>query len=150
MEHIIHWMELGVVTLTLVVLEGFVAAGGWHWFDQARTTGEHAFAFTEDEGGRMAWIYEIKSWVSIIAAELPALGAALRGIKFTGEFRSTALRSTAMVSEIDDLEECHDAMPRGTKFKDARHLLLSATSVLAEDINAFRAIFGQRDLTLPA
>jgi hypothetical protein len=150
MEHIIRWMELGVVTLTLVVLAGFVAAVGWHWFDQARTKGEHAFAFTEDEGGPMAWIYAIKSWVSIIAAGLPALGAALGGIKFTGEFRSTALRSTAMASEIDDLEECHDAMLRGTKFKDARHLLLSATSVLAEDIKAFRAIFGQRDLTPPA
>jgi hypothetical protein len=106
--------------------------------------------FKQGEDGPMAWVYQLKPWVSIIAAGLPAVGAALGGIKFTGEFRSTALRSTAMVSAIDDLEERYDAMLRGTKFKDARRLLLSTASVLAEDINAFRAIFGQRNLTLPA
>ncbi|HEY8139382.1 MAG TPA: hypothetical protein VIF61_16180 [Methylocystis sp.] len=71
----------------------------------------------------MAWVYQLKPWVSIIATGLPAVGAALGGIKFTGEFRSTALRSTAMLGAIDDLEERYDAMLRGTKFKDARRLL---------------------------
>ena len=149
-EHIIHRMELGIVTLTVLVLASFVVVVGWYWFDQARTTGDYAFVFKEGEDGPMAWVYQLKPWVSIIAAGLPAVGAALGGIKFTGEFRSTALRSTAMVSAIDDLEERYDAMLRGTKFKDARRLLLSTASVLAEDINAFRAIFGQRNLTLPA
>ncbi|MGA9824628.1 MAG: hypothetical protein WBQ53_07275 [Methylocystis sp.] len=149
-EHIIHRMELGIVTLTVLVLASFVVTVGWYWFDQARTTGDYAFVFDEGEDGPMAWVYQLKPWVSIIAAGLPAVGAALGGIKFTGEFRSTALRSTAMVNAIDDLEEHYDAMLRGTKFKDARRLLLSTASVLAEDINAFRAIFGQRNLTLPA
>ena len=149
-EHIIHRMELGIVSLTVLVLAGFIVVVGWYWFDQARTTGDYAFAFKEGEDGPMAWVYQLKPWVSIIAAGLPAVGAALGGIKFTGEFRSTALRSTAMVSAIDDLEERYDAMLRGTKFKDARRLLLTTASVLSEDINAFRAIFGQRNLTLPA
>jgi len=149
-EHIIHWMELGIVTLTVLVLASFVVVVGWCWFDQARTTGNYALAFRDGENGPMAWIYQLKPWVSIIAAGLPAVGAALGGIKFTGEFRRAALRSTAMVNAIDDLEERYEAMLRGTKFKDARRLLLSTASVLAEDINAFRAIFGQRNLTLPA
>jgi hypothetical protein len=149
-EHIVHWLEIAIVTLTVLVLASFVAVVGWYWFDQARTTGEYAFVFKDGEDGPMAWLYQLKPFVSIIAAGLPAIGAALGGIKFTGEFRSTALRSTAMVRAIDDLEERYDAMLRGTKFNDARHLLLRTASVLAEDINAFRAIFGQRNLTLPA
>jgi hypothetical protein len=149
-EHVIHWMELSIVALTVLVLASFVVVVCWYWFDQARTTGDYAFVFKDGECGPMAWIYQLKPYVSIIAAGLPAIGAALGGIKFTGEFRSTALRSAAMVSAIDDLEERYDAMLRGTKFKDARRLLLTTASVLSEDINAFRAIFGQRNLTLPA
>ena len=149
-EHFIHWMELGIVALTVLVLASFVVVVGSYWFDQARTTGDFAFVFKEGECGPMAWVYRLKPCVSIFAAGLPAVGAALGGIKFTGEFRSTALRSAAMVNAIDNLEERYDAMLRGTKFKDARRLLLNTASVLAEDINAFRAIFGQRNLTLPA
>jgi hypothetical protein len=149
-EHVIHWSEIAIVTLTVLVLASFVGVVGSYWFDQARTTGEYAFVFKDGESGPMAWIYQLKPYVSIIAAGLPAIGAALGGIKFTGEFRSTALRSTSMVRAIDDLEERYDAMLRGTKFNDARHLLLRTASVLTEDINAFRAIFGQRNLTLPA
>jgi len=147
-EHIIHWMELAIVTLTVLVLGGFVAVVGLFWVHQGVTTKNYAFSFNECDPD-FGWVNNIKPWVSIMAAAFPALGAALGGIKFTGEFRTTALRSIAMVSAIDDLEARYIEMRRGTNFKDARHLLLRTAGVLAEDINAFRAIFGQRDLTLP-
>jgi len=59
-------------------------------------------------------VYQLKPWVSIIAAGLPAVGAALGGIKFTGEFRSTALRFHRHGhARSTDLEERYDASSAG-------------------------------------
>jgi hypothetical protein len=53
-----------------------------------------------------------KPWLLLFAAGLPALGAALTGIKVQGEFDEAKQRSEQMIAELNALESFHIQLER--------------------------------------
>jgi hypothetical protein len=50
-------------------------------------------------------VHVIKPWFTVIAAFIPAMIAAIHGIRFQIEFRSAAIRSEATMRELTDVDE---------------------------------------------
>ena len=97
--------------------------------------------------------YFIKPIVSIAAAGLPALGAALSGIRAQGDFEGFAQRSATTHHELTEVEQQIGALlaaPDQIDLKAATDVLLAATRVMAKDVSAWQQLYVSKRLTLPA
>jgi hypothetical protein len=110
--------------------------------------------FTATHGVAM-WIEHAlrgaKPWMIFAAAGLPALGAALAGIRVQGDFDGSKERSAHMVEALISLEAGYQtAVKEGVKLGDTADLLISAARVMSEDLAAWQELYGRKRLTLPA
>lgn len=97
-----------------------------------------------------AWLLSLKVVVGGLAAVLPAFGAAIAGIRYTGEFEGSASRSDAMVAQLEDLVAAFEHAEAGKPdFELVRDLLTSTAEVMTQDQDAFWQLYGRRRLTLP-
>eukprot|EP01037_Dinobryon_pediforme_P014606 gene14606-14730_t len=97
--------------------------------------------------------YGIKPVVSIAAAALPALGAALSGINQQGDFEGFAERSHATESALANVDIQIGALLDDQNQPDLQHateILMKATDIIAADVTAWRQQYSRKRLMLPA
>ena len=91
-----------------------------------------------------------KPLVGILAAALPAIGSALVGIRFTADFDGKAKRSAAMLDQLQEQRRMLEEAKARQDFVATQDALLGTASLLAEDVQSFMALYGRKQLTLPA
>jgi hypothetical protein len=92
-----------------------------------------------------------KSAMIFISAGLPALGAALAGIRVHGDFEGSKQRSVYMKDVLKSVE--HDfktMMDRDISLNETAEMLIRTTRVMSEDIAAWQELYGRKRLILPA
>ena len=92
-----------------------------------------------------------KPWVTFLAAGLPALGAALAGIRVQGDFEGSRERSQAMLAALDRLaQDYRTAEGRRIDLEDTAKMLIATAEMMSEDLDAWQELYGRKRLTLPA
>jgi hypothetical protein len=86
----------------------------------------------------------------ILMAGLPAIGAALSGIRAQGDFQMSADRSAAMVQDLEALKRQLLAARTQLTISSLSAVLLSLTQTMALELNTWRLIYRRRPLSLPA
>jgi hypothetical protein len=98
-----------------------------------------------------ASILFLKPWITFWTAGLPALGAALAGIRVQGEFRVSAETSAHTANALWGLKEDFvKAMSREIDLHETVEMLISAARTMSEDIAAWQELYGRKRLVLPA
>lgn len=93
----------------------------------------------------------IKPWMVICTAGLPALGAALTGIRVHADFQSSEQRSEVMVDSLTILKDDYEAlMQREGDLGHTAERLIAASRVMSEDLAAWGELYGRKRLALPA
>ena len=92
-----------------------------------------------------------KPWLLLFAAGLPALGAALAGIRVQGEFEDYKERSEHMVAALNELEATYEAqLKQQPQLDRSAEILIETARVLSEDLAAWQELYGRKRLNLPA
>ena len=92
-----------------------------------------------------------KPAVTLLAAGLPALGAALAGIRVQGYFEGSRERSDHMVEILGKLEDdFRKAETHRVALDDTAQMLISTAQAMSEDVAAWQELSGRKRLTLPA
>ncbi len=93
----------------------------------------------------------LKPWLIFWTAGLPALGAALAGIRVQGAFEDSVRGSNSMVSSLISIKaDSSKAMTREISLDETSELLISTARTMSEDIAAWQELFGRKRLVLPA
>ena len=155
-HHVLHHKGNDCFQATIYVLALYLAFWGVDLFLQLTSAhaGEAAAGGMHPEGMFHEFLeYYLKPVVSIAAAGLPALGAALSGIRAQGDFDGFAQRSAATYRELGEVEQQIGALlaaPDQIDLKAATGVLLTATHVMAKDVSAWQQLYVSKLLTLPA
>ena len=97
------------------------------------------------------WVQWLKSHMIFVSAGLPALGAALAGIRVHGDFEGSKARSDAMLNTLKFLElDYKAAMNQTIDLNETARLVLRAAREMSEDVHAFQELHGRKRLVLPA
>jgi hypothetical protein len=127
---------------------GAILGGG----NYARTVIEQAAQYRDPSAAERLelCLFDLKNWVTFAAALLPALGAALAGIRDTGDFVRFSKRLAKTAASLHDLQ--HDAAraKRKLMLEVTGDVLLSTAQVLTEDLTARQSVYGHKRLQLPA
>jgi hypothetical protein len=92
-----------------------------------------------------------KPWLLLFAAGLPALGAALAGIRVQGEFEDYKERSERMVAELNELEATYESqLKQQPQLERTAEMLIETARLLSEDLAAWQELYGRKRLNLPA
>jgi hypothetical protein len=92
-----------------------------------------------------------KPWLLLFAAGLPALGAALTGIKVQGEFEEAKERSDRMIAELNALESTYlSQIEQPPQLERTAEILIETARILSEDLAAWQELYGSKRLSLPA
>jgi hypothetical protein len=97
-----------------------------------------------------AYLPSLEDIVIAIAAFLPALGAALAGIRETGDFGKVAERSAKTATALKELHQEVARAKRELALDETGDVLLSTAQVLTEDLAAWQSVYGHKRLELPA
>lgn len=92
---------------------------------------------------------EIMHSMTFIAALLPALGAALAGIRDTGDFHGFAHRSVRTVTALKNVELDLITAKHVVSLDDTNSVLVATAEVLTEDLAAWQSLYSGKRLTLP-
>lgn len=84
----------------------------------------------------------------VLTAGLPALGAALQGIREQGEFERAAMRSHSTAAQLQKL--AGDLTVRPLSLTRAKALVEEAGRVMLDDVGEWRSTFETRRMALPA
>jgi len=104
--------------------------------------------FTKDLGG---FLECVKPALIFFSAGLPALGAALAGIRVHGDFEGSKERSLHMLDLLnDDKEDYENAKDRYVGLNETGDMLISTARLMSEDLAAWQDLYGRKRLTLPA
>jgi hypothetical protein len=126
LSHRLHRIATGLFGLTILALVGFLAV----WLADPALAGSGA------------------KLLVVLTAGLPALGAALQGIREQGEFERVAMRSHATAAQLEKL--AGDLSVRPLSLTRAKALVEEAGRVMLADVGAWRSTFETRRMTLPA
>jgi hypothetical protein len=96
-----------------------------------------------------SWLFVLKNWVTFAAAFLPAMGAAVAGIRETGDFERFSERSAKTATSLEDLQREVAHALRKLTLDVTDDLLLSTAQVLTEDLAAWHSVYGHKRLELP-
>lgn len=103
--------------------------------------------FGDDE--HHSWAYSYKPLATVLGGALPAIGAALFGIRATGDFRAAERQSQRMIRRLTHLrahlEHARNHPDRALTIQ----LLAELTQTLAADLSVWSLIYTQRELHLP-
>ena len=92
----------------------------------------------------------LKTPVVALAAWLPAFGAALAGIRAMGDFDGFASRAAATRRALERLRDERYSGAEPPTLEATARLFLDTTEVLSQDLGIWRALYGQKPLSLPA
>jgi hypothetical protein len=88
--------------------------------------------------------------VLFVVALLPAVGAAVAGIRETGDFEGFAERSAKSHSALVDLKLDFDIARRRLTLESTSTVLLSTAEVLTADLTAWQSVYGRKRLNFPS
>jgi hypothetical protein len=138
----LHVTGIGCFYATLVVLVMFLV--GWLSLEVAEN-------LSNAEAVELRQLLELaKHWTIVVAAGLPALGAAISGIRIHGEFEGAAVRSKQTLSDLNMLSQRFSAVSKAPDLADTREALIELARDLVEDLKAWQALYGRKRLMLPA
>jgi sensor histidine kinase regulating citrate/malate metabolism len=132
----LHWLGDACFIFTVALLVGFLVA----WF----------LAEPLDHQELSAWLEAHANLLTFLAAFLPALGAALAGIRETGDFDKVAERSRKTAAVLSNLSHAIADAQQSLTLDKTGDMLLAAAQVLTEDLAAWQAVYGHKRLELPA
>jgi len=89
-------------------------------------------------------------WIGFFASLLPALGAAVSGIRFTGDFDGFAERSAETSEGLKALRESFQNARTRLSFDTTAAVLFETARLMGNDLLGWRALYGRKALTLPA
>jgi hypothetical protein len=136
-DHFLHRLGIGCFVLTSVILAIFLAL-----FEL-----DHLSASASIETLLLA----AKPFVTFLSAGLPALGAAVAGIRVHGDFEASVRRSARTLDQLAELSDDYaNAAKEDTDLDDTAELLIATARVLSEDIAAWQDLYGRKRLTVPA
>jgi hypothetical protein len=93
-----------------------------------------------------AWVEKHSDWFVIMSAGLPAIGTAIFGIRFQGDFGGSAVRSQSTANELEQIvAELRE--PRLGLSRTADLVEQAARAMLA-DLDEWRLVNQQRDLSI--
>ncbi len=94
-----------------------------------------------------AMTHPILTAATIASAALPAIGAAIYGIRMQGDFAGIAERSNALAHNLDTLRQvvADDAL----RFDTLKRRVVRATELLTQDLASWLQTYHARPLTLP-
>jgi hypothetical protein len=88
----------------------------------------------------------------LVSAGIPAIGAALYGIRMQGDFSGIAGRADALVANLTLLRDAARAQAEETDavaFDELRHIIRRAADLMSSELAGWRLAHGARPLTLP-
>jgi len=136
-DHFLHRLGIGCFVLTSVILAIFLALFGL----------DHLSASASIE----TLLLGAKPFVTFLSAGLPALGAAVAGIRVHGDFEASVRRSARTLDQLAELSDDYaNAAKEDTDLDDTAELLIATARVLSEDIAAWQDLYGRKRLTVPA
>jgi|GEM_PF-2353800 len=91
------------------------------------------------------WIHEIKPWFTVIAAFVPALIAAIHGIRFQIEFRGTGRRAGATGEELQEVRDSvvatlARAQPAPGRRRSVR-LVRAGNAAMSKDLGGWSSVY---------
>jgi hypothetical protein len=90
-------------------------------------------------------VNEFGNWFTLVSAGFPALGTAVFGIRFQGDFGGDALRSMATASTLQQIDE---ELRKQTSLSRAADLTEQAARFMLSDLDEWRLVNQQRDLSV--
>ena len=87
-----------------------------------------------------------QDWMTLVSAGLPAVGTAVFGIRFQGDFGGSALRSDATAATLDDLSR--ELTQPGIGLMRAADLGEQAARAMFADLSEWRLVNQQHDLSI--
>ncbi len=144
-DHLLHRLGVICFSVTFAVLAVFLA-GYLLQLALAQWPATAAVA-----GFLSATLSQLKGVMIFFSAGLPALGAALAGIRVHGDFEGSKERSEHMVGALGSLEADYvAARDREPVREDTAEMLIATARILSEDVAAWQQLYGRKRLTLPA
>ena len=92
------------------------------------------------------WVASTENWFTLLSAGLPAVGTAIFGIRFQGDFGGSAVRSRSTANTLRAIE-AQLATDKGNLSRSADLIEQSARAMLA-DLDEWRLINQQHDLSV--
>jgi hypothetical protein len=92
---------------------------------------------------------ELTNYVTFLAALLPAAGAAVLGIRETGDFDGFAKRAARTAEKLDEVKQDVAAAREKPLMDTTTSVLLATAQILSEDVGAWQSIYGRKRLNLP-
>ncbi|MCC7348200.1 MAG: hypothetical protein IT538_12455, partial [Variibacter sp.] len=90
----------------------------------------------------------LKPTLTFLSAVLPAIGAALAGIRAQGDFQAAAKQSLATERELEEISERLRHGHAGS-YREACILQLWVADTMASDLGRWRSLYSNRPLTIP-
>jgi hypothetical protein len=145
-DHLLHDIGIACFLVTFLILGLFLVGYGY----------EYLFGDITMAGGTpltsLGYLpFYIKHWMFVCTAGLPALGAALAGIRVHGDFESAEEHSERMADSLALLKGDYTAaMRREGTFDDTAQRLIATSRVMTEDLASWHDLYGRKRLVLPA
>ena len=92
-----------------------------------------------------AWMNQHDPWFTFFEAGLPAIGTAVFGIRFQGDFGGSAVRSQQTANSLGEIEA---ELATGTSLTRAADLTEQAARIMYGDLDEWRLINQQQDLDM--
>ncbi|MBA3512246.1 hypothetical protein [Sphingomonas sp.] len=89
------------------------------------------------------WVEAYSDWFTLVSAGFPALGTAVFGIRFQGDFGGSAVRSQATANALKQIQE---ELTRGVVLPRAADLAEQAARTMLSDLDEWRLVNQQQDL----
>ena len=91
------------------------------------------------------FVNDYGNWFTLVSAGFPALGTAVFGIRFQGDFGGDAVRSMATA---ETLEQIDHEMRKDVTLSRAADLTEQAARIMLSDLDEWRLVNQQRDLSV--
>lgn len=151
MHHFLHRAGIWSFGIAIVVLALFVVGYLAH-FAEGMSSGPTSVN-TSGAGNPSdllgALLLSSKLIVAALAALLPAIGAALAGIRAMGDFEGFANRASVTEVRLQKLDAELYTVTETRSLEAVEQIFLDTTEVLAQDLGIWRALYGQKPLGLP-
>ena len=94
---------------------------------------------------RSSYVEDYGNWFTLVSAGFPALGTAVFGIRFQGDFGGDALRSMATA---DTLRQIDQELRKDVSLSRAADLAEQSARIMLSDLDEWRLVNQQRDLSV--
>jgi len=91
------------------------------------------------------WILRYNDWLNLVSAGFPALGTAVFGIRYQGDFGGAAVRSQATANALSGVR---DELLKGVNLLRAADLTEQAARIMLSDLDEWRLVNQQQDLDI--